>query len=330
MSKIHYFQRYSSVENTVTNNTLQLIARIYSYSPLQASKLLSELADENIEIGIAINQQQRVKDSVPDGTISQESFKVLIESKVDSGVDKGQLIRHAANFKQESQKILLLLTKESISDNLTAEIQQEISAKYSSAEIIFKNVTYENICAAINNLFKDFELEMRSIIDDYIEYCNDVGLTDQSKNLLRIVPCGKSVALNIKYGIYFHPSERGYVSHSYIGIYNKKAVQAIWKIDSVFDVSFDGVTLNKDLIQGRQTDDYDETIKSMIHEAKEICNYEIQYGTRFFCGKAQTTNFVKTSFGGMQNARYFNLKDILGEFEDTKDAATKLNGKTWQ
>ena len=30
MPKIHYFQRYSSVENTVTNNTLQLLARIYA------------------------------------------------------------------------------------------------------------------------------------------------------------------------------------------------------------------------------------------------------------------------------------------------------------
>ena len=30
MSRIHYFQRYPSVENTVTNNTLQLLARIYS------------------------------------------------------------------------------------------------------------------------------------------------------------------------------------------------------------------------------------------------------------------------------------------------------------
>ncbi len=41
MSKIHYFQRYSTPENTVTNNTLQLFARIYNYSASQASILLS-------------------------------------------------------------------------------------------------------------------------------------------------------------------------------------------------------------------------------------------------------------------------------------------------
>ena len=56
MPKIHYFQRYSSVENTVTNNTLQLFARIYNYSTSQASKVLSELSGEPVEIGIEINQ----------------------------------------------------------------------------------------------------------------------------------------------------------------------------------------------------------------------------------------------------------------------------------
>ena len=57
MSKIHYFQRYSSVENTVTNNTLQLLARIYDYSVSRASQLLTNITDEAIEIGIEINQQ---------------------------------------------------------------------------------------------------------------------------------------------------------------------------------------------------------------------------------------------------------------------------------
>ena len=84
MPKIHYFQRYSSFENTVTNNTLQLLARIYNYSALKASQLLSELTCESIEIGIGINQQERGKESVPDGSIIQKSFKILIESKVYS------------------------------------------------------------------------------------------------------------------------------------------------------------------------------------------------------------------------------------------------------
>jgi hypothetical protein len=54
MSKIHYFQRYSSIENTVTNNTLQLVARIYDQSAPVASKLLTDVTGEPIDIGIEI------------------------------------------------------------------------------------------------------------------------------------------------------------------------------------------------------------------------------------------------------------------------------------
>ena len=83
MSRIHYFQRYSSVENTVTNNTLQLFGRIYEYSARAASRLLSELTGQAVYIGIEIAQQNRSSTSVPDGTIIQSSFKIAIEAKVD-------------------------------------------------------------------------------------------------------------------------------------------------------------------------------------------------------------------------------------------------------
>ncbi|WP_323957951.1 hypothetical protein [Aeromonas caviae] len=106
MGQIHYFQRYSSRENAVTNNTLLLFSKIYEHSPLQLANLLSEITGENIEIGIDINQQQRMGDSIPDGSIGQRSFKILIETKVDASIDVGQLERHANQFKGEEQKIL--------------------------------------------------------------------------------------------------------------------------------------------------------------------------------------------------------------------------------
>src|SRR5690625_5575961 len=43
MARVHHFQRYSSYENTVTNNTLLLIARIYAYAPQKAAILINEL-----------------------------------------------------------------------------------------------------------------------------------------------------------------------------------------------------------------------------------------------------------------------------------------------
>ncbi|NCO83242.1 MAG: hypothetical protein COZ31_08535 [Nitrospirae bacterium CG_4_10_14_3_um_filter_44_29] len=328
MPKIHYFQRYSSVENTVTNNTLQLFARIYNYSTSQASKVLSELSGEPVEIGIEINQQERAKDSVPDGTIIQRSFKVLVEAKVDAGVDTDQLIRHAANFSNESQKILLLLTKQPIEKKEEENISRQILAAHPG--VVFKNITYEGVCKAIRGLFKDYEYEMYALVDDYVEYCNDANLFDQSKFLMRILPCGESVEINKKYGIYFHPSDRGYTNHSFVGIYANKTVQSIWAIDSVFDIEFDGTKLKKKLIQGRATNDYDEKIIGIIKDAKKECGYNVEDGHRFFCGSPAETDYKKSSAGGIQGARFINLRDVIGEFTDTKDVAKKLTGKLWE
>lgn len=329
MPKIHYFQRYSSIENTVTNNTLQLIARIYNYSPVRASKVLSDIIGVPVEIGIEIDQQKRASESVPDGTIIQRSFKVLIESKVDSGVYDDQLIKHAKTFTNEAQKILLLLTLQKINQDHENNLAERLSKEHPG--LLFRNVTYETICGAVKDLFQEYETEMKSLVEDYVEYCNDTGLFDQSRYLMRIVPCGDSVDLNKKYGMYFHPSDRGYTKHSYVGIYANKAVQCVWRIDSVFDIEFDGKNLTRTLVQGRNTDEYDERIKAMIDEAKVVCDYNIESGHRFFCGQvARDTHYAKVSSGGIQGARFVNLKDVIGKFDDDQDLARKLGEKTWE
>lgn len=327
MSKIHYFQRYSSPENTVTNNTLQLIARVYSYSPISASKLLSEITGQDIYIGIEITQQNRTPQSVPDGRIVQDSFNLLIEAKVDSPVDPDQLMNHAASFKNESVQILLLLTKQALTELEETKLRAKIKAKY--PRVTFKPVTYEDICKSLSDLFHEYEYEIREIADDYRDYCNDTGLFDQSAYLMRIVPCGESLEINRQFGIYFQPSDRGYTNHSFIGIYASKAVQLLWKIDSVFDVELIDGSLSKKLIQGRDTDQYDENIKSIVTAAKSECGYEVASGHRFFCGKPLATNFRKDSRGGVQGARFCNLKELLGKDPDIATVAEELRKKTW-
>ena len=328
MSKIHYFQRYSSVENTVTNNTLQLLARVYDYSASRASKLLTDITNEAIDIGIEINQQERALDSVPDGAIIQRSFKILIESKVDSPISEDQLLRHAASFSGESQKILLLLTRQRIEEDHARRISEAIGKKYPG--VVFRNVTYEAICSALKGLFADYENQMKSLAEDYIEYCNDTNLSDQSRYLMRIVPCGTSLGINKKYGIYFHPSDRGYTKHLFVGIYANKAVQCLWEIDSVFDVSFDGETVQKTLVQGRDTDEYDTRLAGIIVDARRVCGYNIESGHRFFCGKEVfDTDYRKVSSGGIQGARFIDLRKKIGEFQNVKEIAEKLRSKEW-
>ncbi|MFC1627532.1 hypothetical protein ACFL3H_00290 [Gemmatimonadota bacterium] len=328
MPKVHYFQRYSSPENTVTNNTLQLLSRIYSYSPVQASRLLTEITGEPIEIGIEISQQTRSELSVPDGQVIQRSFKVLIEAKVDSPVDQNQLVRHAAQFSNESQQILLLLTKQELNEQEKLNISRDIESEY--PEVIFTAITFESICRSVSGLFQDYEYKINEVVDDYIEYCNDTSLFDQSSYLMRIVPCRKSLIINLRYGVYFQPSDRGYTEHSFVGMYANKSVRAIMEIDAVYDIDLVDGQLHKTLIQGNKTDEYNDKIIAIIGAAKHECGYKVAHGHRFFCGIVHETDYKKTSPGGIQGARFENLRELLGEIENIEIVAQKLRAKTWK
>ena len=335
MSNVHYFQRYASRENTVTNNTLLLFERIHHYSNSKATELFSTLTgiDEEIEIGLQINQQVNQKEegkrSVFDGVILQRSFKIFIESKVDASVDRKQLLKYASALSEgrEDQKILLLLTKDPIGDDEESSMQTEISTNHPS--VIFKNVTYEAICDAMKPLFQEHEYEMCDLVQDYEAYCNDMELFNQSRFSMRVVPCGRSWEISLKYGIYFAPSDRGYTKHQFVGLYRNKAVHALWEIDSVFDIDYSKDQLEKTWIQGRKTNDYDEKLVALIEDARTGYENSIEHGRRFFCGKPAETEYKKASPGGVQGSRFINLRDVIGDFKDAADVARKLQGKTW-
>lgn len=309
MSNIHYFQRYSTLENTVTNNTLHLIARIYEYSPHKAGQFLSDLTDEDIGLGIKINQQERVGDAVPDGTIIQPSLKLLIEAKVDAKVDAEQLVRHAKTFGSESLKILLLLTKQQPKEE-EKKISEALQLEFPA--VIFRWITYKDICDAASKLFKEHESFMKSLVEDYEGYCDYAGLFDRSEFFMRVVPCGKSAELNSNYGIYFQPSDRGYSKHKYVGIYREKSVRAIIEVESVFDVEIiDGKLKKNPFGESNNTSDYDKKILDIVEEARIKCGYDLLKGHRFFCGKVAPTDFKKSTKGGIQGARFIDFRDHL-------------------
>ncbi len=338
MSNVHYFQRYASRENTVTNNTLLLFERIHHYSNSKATELFSTLTgiDEEIEIGLQINQQVNQKEegkrSVFDGVILQRSFKIFIESKVDASVDRKQLLKYASELSKgrEDLKILLLLTKGSNENDEEGSIETEISTKHPS--VIFKNVTYEAICDAIKSLFQKHEYEMCDLVQDYEAYCNDMELFDQSRFLMRIVPAGRSWEISRKYGIYFAPSDRGYRKHQFVGLYRNKAVHVLWEIDRIFEVDYDCQTekLKKTSVKGDDTEEYNTKIVEIIEEAEKLCGYKIAHGNHFFCGQPVETEYRKSSPGGMQSTKFVNLEKMIGKFTDAQDVAQKLRGKEWE
>lgn len=329
MPRIHYFQRYSSVENTVTNNTLLLFARIQNHSNTVASKLLSDLTNEEIEIGVQFLQQGREEKSVPDGQIIQDSFKILIEAKVGAGVNHSQIIAHCASFNRESVKIMLLLTKQTVGAAEQAEINAKIREIYKG--ITFVALTFKDIYESIEDLYPDHEPEMQELVRDYQIYCHETNLLDKSDCIMRVVPCSESIHLNKKYGMYFQKSHRGYTPHTFLGIYSQKAVQLIWKSDSVFDVEYIYGELVIHLVEGEKTEEFNERIINMIHDAREQCGYEISTGHRFFITRnVVETNYIKRSRGGIQGHRIHDLSPYLdGKNLSVEDIAQILRDNTW-
>lgn len=329
MAKVHHFQRYSSFENTVTNNTLQLIGHIYAYAPQKAADFINQLvdADEPIEIGLEIQQQRRGPKSVPDGTIIQRSFKIIIETKVHAAVSVPQLLSHAKDFSGEEHKILMLLTKQPLEKSEEKRIRDELAV--AARGVIFAGVTFEDVISTLGGLFQPYEYEMNALVEDFVEYCWDASLVDRSRYLLRVVPCGQSLEINMRHGIYFHPSDRGYSDHRFTGVYKDKRVQTIWENDAVFDVTLVAGKLEKTLVAGRATDEYDERLRAIIADARSECGYEVAKGHRFFCGTAHPTSFVKASRGGIMGRRYFDVTEVVGDFTDVADLAAKLTERTW-
>lgn len=188
MAKVHYFQRYHTYENAVTNNTLQLLARIYSYAPQKAADFINELvgADEPIEIGLEIHQQRTGLGSIPDGTVIQRSFKIVVETKVDAPVNVKQLERHAGSFSDEEHKILLLLTKQPLGQVEATSIGRAVAA--SARDVIFSSITFEDVLGALQGLFQPYEYEMSTLVSDYVEYCWDSELVDRSRFVKRWTP----------------------------------------------------------------------------------------------------------------------------------------------
>ncbi len=88
--------------------------------------------------------------------------------------------------------------------------------------------------------------------------------------------------------------------------------------------------MRKTLIQGRETNEYDDKIVAIIEDAKTECGYDVETGHRFFCGKPESTDFKKTSSGGILGARFINLRDQIGDFADVSTVADKLNTSTWE
>ncbi|MEQ2747437.1 hypothetical protein [Dialister hominis] len=240
--KIHYFQRYHEKENVATANTMLLLSRLYQYSSDKFFRFLkSEFFSDAFEPEIVFNLQEKSVESIPDATITQESFKIVVETKMSDWFYTDQLLRHLKSFGDEKYKVMITLAPELMNPKKKKEFEEHLK-EYNATQtypVMHVNTVFERIVDAIRDVIDDRDYEMQEVLDDYLNYCyNDkLIIVSDSWKRMRVQLAGTTFNFNVSENLYYDNIERGFSAHDYLGLYKEKRVRAIGKIKAIMGVS---------------------------------------------------------------------------------------------
>lgn len=333
--KLHYFQRYHSKENVVTANTMLLLSRLYSYDTNKFFRFLSNFLPETSSVNLSFNLQNNNGCSVPDATIEQPSFKFVTETKLYSKFESEQLICHLNSFKKQDYKILLTLDPRPLDKVFEMKLKKQLN-KYNeenNTNIIHKHLTFERLVNLAQEVIEDRDYDLKSIIEDYQDYCYSEGLIPDSWKRMRVQLAGVTFELNKSLNLYYDNAARGFSGHAYLGLYNQKSVRAIGKICTIVTAMYKNNELQYNVEDGCITPDMIEKIKIAIKQSKDfgydLVNFEHRY---FFVEQFYETNFKKVTPYAPMGTRFFDLCSILqtDTLPNTEKIAEILSNKTWE
>ena len=336
--RVHYFQRYHQKENVATANTMLLLSRIYSYNPsLFFEFLKSEFFQNEFEPEVSFRLQERSKESVPDALISQDSFKILIETKLSDWFYSDQLERHLEGFSDEKCKVLISLSSEEMNSKTRAEFEEklrEYNESKQTAPIIHVNTTFEKLANAISEHIGDRDYEIQELIEDYLDFCyhDKLIVTSDSWKWLRMQLAGTTLSFNIKENVYYDIAQHGFRPHDYIGLYSRKSVRAIGKLNTIIVTDYSNGEVEYEIEKGNLTEEFKEKIEKAIEDGKNY-GYDLKATPHrfFFVEQFFETEYQKESPRGAMGTRYFDLSQMLNmeSLPSTERIAQMLRDKKW-
>lgn len=317
MSNIHYFQRYSQRENVTTNNTLLLFSRLYSSDRRLFEEFLNALLSEYtlaITVGVSFKQQEKVeRGRVPDGSITQESFKIVIETKQQPFFDFKQLEGHLHAFGDEKNKVLLLLSPEIPDQNLIEQIKQSAKESFPGVKIV--PTTFEIIIKTFKEVLdENRHYEMMEMIEEYETFCIETDLLPIWKYIMRARTAGYSFDFNLVHHLYYDHISRGYMKHLYFGLYKQKAVRGVGKIENIVVANLeDGQLVNVHSDLGKEvTPQQREKIIKAIVAAKTWTGDDVSHDCRFFLVERFVETFYeKATPNPILKSKSFDLRKVL-------------------
>jgi hypothetical protein len=298
------------------------------------------LEDSGVELDTTVlfKQQEKLKGgSIPDGLIEQESFKVVIETKLYGQEQIGQIIGHLDKFENEDKKIFLWINKNPIEKSYYKEIIRAINThnKSNDSNVAFASTTFKEIVSAFGDILMEYDIEMHSLIDDFRNFCEESNLVDNAEHRIRVVLTGHTFSQNLKYKVYYNPSDRGYQNTKYLGLYKNKSIKAIGEITTIYDARFNDETMEAEIVEvikGTMTESIVELTKNVYIEARDDYGYSLDDNRRFFLvDKYHRCEYKKESKGGIQGTRYIDLEDVeqYKKSMECKEVAKLLDGKFW-
>jgi hypothetical protein len=332
--EVHYFQRYSTKENVSTANTVLLLSRIYSYSPDKFFSLIKgNILSDDATIEMRFSMQEGNGTTVPDATIKQESFKVIIETKLYNQFGLKQLVGHLESFGDERYKVLLTLDPRPIKTDFKKKLELEIN-KYNlnnRTKVTHKHMTFKDLIAYTRSVIDERDNEMLRIIDDFEQYCEYDNLIPNDEQKMRVQLAGTTIQANKKLNLYYDSANRGYSDHAYLGLYTNKSVRLVGKLTDIIHAKVVDDEILYDVKKGTITDDMKDRIKEAIEDGKNY-GYDIVDENFFFVDKFYDTDFKKTTPYPLMGTKMFNLVDVLGVKklpDSTEKIAEMLKERTW-
>ena len=335
--KIHYFQRYHEKENVATANTMLLLSRLYSYSSNKFFRFLkSEYFAGSFEPELVFTLQEKSLESIPDATITQEGFKIVVETKLTDWFYSDQLMRHLKSFGDEKNKVMITLASEPMSAEKLVDFEKQLK-EYNESQtypVIHINTTFEMMANAIRDVIADRDYEMQDVLDDYLNYCYKDGLipVSDSWKYLRMQLAGTTLDFNVNNNVYYDNAERGFRAHDYLGLYKQKSVRAIGKICA----RITAIETEEGIKYTPEFGELTEGRKQMIAKAMadgdshgyDLRTIEHRY---FFVEQFYETDFKTISSGGSMGTRIFDLTTLLGteEIPDVEQIAELLRNQSW-
>ena len=334
--KIHYFQRYHKGEDVATANTMLLLSRLYSYSSDKFFKFIKGqfFGDIVFEPELSFVLQEKSKESIPDATITQPSFKLVIETKMTDWFYEDQLIRHLSKFNNEEYKVLITLSSELMQQKKKESLDDSIETYNAEhrTHIIHVNTTFELLAQGIQDVLTDRDYEMQVVLDDYLDYCRNDKLiaTSDAWKKMRMQLAGTTFDFNVSENVYYDNIERGFSEHEYLSLYKQKSIRAVGKINAIITAVLEDGELQYNVEKGELTEDRKLKIEKARNDGKNY-GYGLDAERYFFVEKFYPTDFPKVTKGPSMGTRMFDLTEVLHEekLPDTETIAELLKEKTW-